>query len=119
MPGHGTACPAKWGRSEVYDKQFQKGLGTCGWCGTGGCERRRELGARSYFQPEGAEDGGRGRPVRAKAQRDWRDGEVAGAGKSERNGEGCAGAGWKPNPFRLRGEGGETVGVCGVGERGE
>src|SRR5712664_591273 len=119
MPGDGAACPAMQGRSEVYEEQFEEYPGDFCGCRDAGSERGMERGAGGYFQPKSVEGGGGAISIGAETQRDWRDGEIAGAGESERDGEGRAGAGGKPDPFGLRGEGGEAMGVCGVGERGE
>src|SRR5579859_5222376 len=117
MPG--TACPAKQGRSADNERQFKKNSGDSCGCRVGGGERWIERGAGNNLQPESVEVGGGAVPFGAEAERDRRDGEIAGADKSKWNGEGRAGAGWKSDSFRLRCESGEAVGVCGVGERGE
>lgn len=119
MPGHGAACPAKQGRSEDNEEQFKEDSRDPRGCRVGGGERWIERGAGSYLQPKSFEDGGGAVPIGAEAERDWRNGEIAGAGESERDGEGRASAGRQSHTFGLRGEGGEAVGVCGVGERRE
>jgi hypothetical protein len=105
------------GRSEDNEEQFKEDSGDACGCGVGSCERGIERGAGDYLQPESFEGGGGAVPVGAEAERNWRDGEIAGAGESERDGEGRTGAGRKPDPFGLRGEGGEAVAVCVGGER--
>src|SRR5258707_4120882 len=104
---------------QFYEEQIRENPGDACGNGAGGGERGIKRGARSYLQQESFEDGGGAIPVGAEAERDWRDGEIASAGESEWISEGRAGAGREPDPFRLCGEGGEAVGVCGVGERRE